>query len=112
MVSELWVVPEGLAQTSAAVQGIVDQLIAAHAAAAPLITLVPPAGADPVSIATAAGFNAIGAEHVAVGAQGTEELGRAAIGVGESGISYAVGDAAAAANYTTSSAAASSSAAP
>ena len=60
--------------------------------------MVPPA-ADPVSLQTAAGFSAQGAEHAAVAAQGVEELGRAGVGVGESGASYAAGDAAAAATY-------------
>jgi hypothetical protein len=34
-----------------------------------------------------------------VAAEGAEELGRAGVGVGESGASYAAGDAAAAASY-------------
>jgi hypothetical protein len=35
----------------------------------------------------------------AVAAEGVEELGRAGVGVGESGVSYAAGDAAAASSY-------------
>jgi hypothetical protein len=39
---------------------------------------------------------AAGSEPAVVAAQGVEELGRARVGVGESGASYAIGDAAAA----------------
>jgi len=59
---------------------------------------VPPA-ADAVSLQTAAGFSAQGQEHAVVAAQGVEELGRAGVGVGQSGASYLAGDAAAAATY-------------
>ena len=93
------VVPEGLAAASAAVEAITARMAAAQAAAAPLITAVVPPAADPVSLQTALGFSAQGAEHATVAAQGVEELGRAGLGVGESGVSYAAGDAAAAATY-------------
>jgi hypothetical protein len=95
----LRVVPEGLASASAGVEAIAARLAAAHAGAAPLITAVVPPAADPVSLQTAAGFSAQGSEHATVAAEGVEELGRAGIGVGESGASYAAGDAAAAATY-------------
>ena len=95
----LRVVPEGLAATSAAVEALTARLAAAHAAAAPLITTVIPPAADPVSLQTAAGFSAQGAEHSAVAAQGVQELGRSGLGVGESGVSYATGDAMAASTY-------------
>ena len=95
----LRVIPEGLASASADVEAITARLAAAHAGAAPLITTVAPPAADPVSLQTAAGFSAQGSEHATVAAQGVEELGRAGIGVGESGASYAAGDAAAAATY-------------
>ncbi|MGC2655558.1 MAG: PE domain-containing protein, partial [Mycobacterium sp.] len=45
------------------------------------------------------GFSAQGSEHAAVAAQGVEELGRSGVGVAESGVSYATGDAAAASTY-------------
>jgi PE family len=95
----LRVVPEGLASASAGVEAIAARLAAAHAGAAPLITAVAPPAVDPVSLQTAAGFSAQGSEHTTVAAEGVEELGRAGIGVGESGASYAAGDAAAAATY-------------
>jgi hypothetical protein len=95
----LRVVPEGLAATSVAVEALTARLAAAHAAAAPLITVVVPPAADPVSLQTAAGFSAQGEEHAAVAAQGVEELGRAGVGVGTAGASYLAGDVAAAATY-------------
>ena len=95
----LRVVPEGLASASAAVDAITARLAAAQAGAAPAITAVVPSAADPVSLQTAAGFSAQGAEHAAVAAEGVEELGRAAVGVGESGVSYVAGDLATAATY-------------
>lgn len=95
----LRVLPEGLAATGAAVEALTARLAAAHAAAAPAITAVLPPAVDPVSLQTATGFSAAGDEHVAVAAQGVEELGRSGVGVGESGASYVVGDAAAAAAY-------------
>ena len=95
----LRVVPEGLAGASAAIEALTARLAAAHAGAAPLITAVVPPAADPVSLQTAAGFSAQGSEHAVVAAQGVEELGRSGVGVSESGISYATGDAAAASTY-------------
>jgi hypothetical protein len=52
-----------------------------------------------VSLQSAAGFSIRGGEHTAMAAQGVEELGRSGVGVGESGASYASGDAAAASSY-------------
>ena len=98
----LQVVPEGLAAASAAVAALTARLAAAHAAALPAITAVVPPAADPVSVQTAAGFSAHGGAHAAVAAEGIEELGRSVIGVAESGVSYAAGDAAAAVTYSAS----------
>lgn len=95
----LEVVPEGLAAASAAVEALTARLAAAHAGAAPAITAVVPPAADPVSQQTALGFSAHGHEHSAVAAHGVEELGRAGVGVGESGVNYAAGDAAGAAGF-------------
>jgi hypothetical protein len=93
------VVPEGLAAASAAIEALTGRLAAANAGAAPLITVVGPPAADPVSLQNAAGFSVRGGEHSAAVAQGAEELGRAGIGVGDSGASYAARDAAVAASY-------------
>lgn len=95
----LRVVPEGLAAASAVVESLAARLAAAHAGAAPLIAAVLPAAMDPVSLQTAAEFSAAGRQHAAVAAQGTEELDRSSVGVGESGTSYAIGDVAAAVSY-------------
>jgi hypothetical protein len=95
----LRVVPEGLTAAGAAVEALAARLAAAHAAAAPLVTTVLPPAADAVSLQTAAGLSARGEQHTAVAAHGVEELGRSGIGVGESGTSYAGGDAMAATSY-------------
>jgi hypothetical protein len=99
VVMTLRVVPEGLAAASVAIEALTARLAAANAGAAPLITAVVPPAADPVSLQNAAGFSIRGSEHAAVAAQGAEELGRAAIGVGDSGAAYAARDAAAASSY-------------
>ena len=88
----LRVVPEGLTAASASIEALTARLAAAHAGAAPLITAVVPPAADPVSLQSAAGFSMHGGEHAVAAAQGVAELGRAGVGVGESGASYAAGD--------------------
>ena len=95
----LRVVPEGLVAANAAVETLAARLAAAHAGAAPLITAVVPSAADPVSLQSAGQFSVHSVEHAAVAAQGVEEPGRSGVGVGESGTSYATGDAAAASSY-------------
>jgi hypothetical protein len=95
----LRVIPEGLTAASAAVEALAARLVAAHAAATPMVTAVIPPAADPVSLSTATGFSAHASQHQAVAAQGIEELGRSGIGVGDSGTSYATGDALAASSY-------------
>jgi hypothetical protein len=91
--------PEGLTAAATAVEALTARLAAAHAAAAPLIGAVVPPAADAVSLHTAVGLSARGVEHNAIAAQGVEELGRSGVGVGESGTSYATGDAMAAGSY-------------
>ncbi|KUI22520.1 cell motility protein [Mycobacterium sp. GA-1285] len=95
----LRVVPEGLAAAASAVEALTARLAAAHAAVAPAVTAVIPPAADAVSIQTAISLSAHGAQHNSIAALGVEELGRAGVGVGQSGTSYATGDAAAAASY-------------
>jgi PE family len=95
----LRVVSEGLADASAAIEALTARLAAANSGAAPLITTVVPPAADPVSLQNAAGFSVRGGVHSAAVAQGAEELGRAAVGVGDSGAGYVARDAAAAAAY-------------
>ena len=95
----LRVVPEGLTAASAAVEALTARLAAAQAAAAPSVTAVIPPAADAVSLQTTMGLSAHGMEHQAVARQATEELGGSGVGVGESGTSYATGDAMAASSY-------------
>jgi hypothetical protein len=95
----LRVLPEGLAGASAAIDALTARLAAANAGAAPLITAVLSPAADPVSLQNAAGFSVHGSEHAAALAQGAEELGRAGVGVGDSGAGYAARDATAASSY-------------
>ncbi|OBI49327.1 cell motility protein [Mycobacterium kyorinense] len=95
----LRVVPEGLAATSAAVEALTARLATAQAGATPLISAVVPPAADPVSLESALGLSVRGGEHAAAVADGVQELGRAGVGVGTSGASYAAGDAAAASTY-------------
>lgn len=95
----LRVIPEGLAATSAAVDAITAQLAAAHAAAAPVVSVVVPPAADPVSLAAAAVFSERGSQHSAAAAKGVEVLGRAGLGVSLAGVDYVAGDAAAASTY-------------
>lgn len=97
----LRVVPEGLTAAGGQVEALVARLAAAHAAAAPLVSAVLPPAADPVSLQSAGAFSSHGAQHNAVAAQGTMELGRSGVGVAESGTSYATGDAMAASSYLT-----------
>ncbi|BCZ22129.1 PE family protein [Mycobacterium senriense] len=95
----LRVIPEGLAATSAAVDAITAQLAAAHAAAAPVVSVVVPPAADPVSLAAAAVFSERGSQHSAAAAKGVEVLGRAGLGVSLAGVNYVAGDTAAASTY-------------
>jgi hypothetical protein len=98
-VMTLRVLPEGLAGASAAIEALTARLAAANAGAAPLITVVVPPAADPVSLQNAAGFSLRGSEHAAVAAQGAVELGRAGVGVGDAGAGYTARDAMAASSY-------------
>lgn len=94
----LRVVPESLAGASAAIEAVTARLAAA-CAAAPFIAAVIPPGSDSVSVCNTVEFSVHGSQHVAMAAQGVEELGRSGVGVAESGASYAARDALAAASY-------------
>lgn len=95
----LSVVTEGLIAASAAIEALTTRLAAAHAAAVPLITVVAPPAADPVSVQSAVEAGVRGSAHAAVAAQGVEDLGRSGVAVAESATTYATGDALAAASY-------------
>lgn len=94
----LRVVPESLAGASAAIEAVTARLAAAHRGG-PVIAAVIPPGSDSVSVCNAVEFSVHGSQHVAMAAQGVEELGRSGVGVAESGASYAARDALAAASY-------------
>ena len=96
----LHVVPEGLVAACARVEALTARLAQAHASAAPVITAVVPPAADPVSLQSATTLSLFGGWHEVVAAQGTAELGRSGSGVGEAGINYVAGDAAAASAYS------------
>lgn len=95
----LHVVPEGLVATSALVESLTARLAAVQAGAVPIIAAVTPPAADQVSLQAALAFSNRGIEYTTVAAQAIVELGRSALGVGESGTSYATGDAQAALSY-------------
>ena len=99
----LRVVPEGLAAAAAAVEALTARLSAAEAGATAITSSVVPPAADPVSIMAATGLSACGAQHAAIANLGVAELGRSGVGVGETAVSYATGDAQAAATYIISS---------
>lgn len=96
----LRVVPEGLIAAGAAVEALASRLAAAHAAAAPVVAVVIPPAADPVSLQAALVLSTHGIQHQAAAAGGVSELGRAGAGVAESAISFEAGDARAAVSYT------------
>lgn len=95
----LRVVPEGLAATAAAVEALAARLAATHTSAAALTASVVPPAADPVSLQNAAALSAHSAQHTTIAAAGVANLGRAGLGVGQSGVNYATGDAEAAMVY-------------
>lgn len=95
----LRVVPEGLAATAAEVEALTARLAAAHTGAAAMTTAVVAPAVDPVSLQNAAALNAHAAQHNTMAVAGVANLGRAGLGVGQSGISYATGDAEAATVY-------------
>lgn len=93
------VVPEGLLAASAQVAALTGRLIGANAAHAAATAAIMPPGSDLPSIKAAAALIAHGGAHQAAAAMGNEELARSATGVGESGVSYLIGDSQAAAIY-------------
>ncbi len=95
----LRVIPEGLAAAGAAVEALAARLATAHAEAAVVTAVVVPPAADPVSLQNAAGFSAHAVHHNGVATVGVTELGRSGVGVAESGVSYATGDAQVAGSY-------------
>ena len=98
--SELFVVPEALMGAAGQIAGITGQLLAANATHAAITAAILAPGSDPVSVKTAAGLVGHGLAHHTMAALGTEEAGRSAGAVAESGASYLMGDTQAGAAYT------------
>ncbi|OSC40835.1 PE family protein [Mycobacterium decipiens] len=87
---------QGLAAASAALVALATWLATGYGAALPVPIGVVSAAADPVLLGNAAALSALGDEHAEIAADAIEELACFAIGMGEFGVSYAVGDAVAA----------------
>lgn len=94
------VTPAALDAASGQVAALTARLIATNAEHAVATSLILPPGSDVVSIKTSASLIAQGAEHQATAAMGNAELTCSSVGVGESGISYQIGEAEGVAIYT------------
>lgn len=89
----LAVEPEALAAQSAQVAALTGRLVGVNAAHMIAIGMILPPGSDLPSIKTAASLQAKGAAHEAMATMGSLELASSAMGVGESSVSYQIGDA-------------------
>jgi len=96
------VTPEVLASASAQVAALTGRLIGVNAAHAAATAAILPPGSDLPSIKTAAALVAKGVSHEVTAAMGNMELAGTSMGVGESGISYRIGEGEAVAVYTAS----------
>ncbi|MFV8169768.1 PE family protein [Mycobacterium sp. DBP42] len=86
------VTPEALVAAEAQVTAITARMVAANAAHAVACAMILPPGSDAPSVRTALCLQGGAGAHQVSAAMGNEELGRSAIGIGESSASYAVGD--------------------
>lgn len=94
------VTPGALAAASAQVAAITAQLIGTNAAHAAATAAIEPPGSDIPSIKTAMALIGKGATHEAMAALGNTELASSSMGIGESGISYQIGEEQGVAIYT------------
>ncbi len=94
------VTPEVLSSASAQVAALTGRMIAANAAHTIATAAILPPGSDLPSIKTSASLIAKGLSHEAAAAMGNMELASSSAGVGESGISYQIGEGEAVAIYT------------
>ncbi|ORX14147.1 PE family protein [Mycobacterium xenopi] len=99
---QLDVTPEALAAASAQVAALTGRLLGSNAAHAVATGAILPPGSDIPSVKTAQSLVAEGVSHQATAAMGSTELAFSSEGVGESGISYLIGDGEGAAIYTAS----------
>lgn len=86
------VTPEALVAAEAQVAAITARMVAVHAAHAVACGMIMPPGSDAPSIRTALSLQGGAAAHQVSAAMGNEELARSAYGIGESAVSYQVGD--------------------
>ncbi|OSC41056.1 PE family protein [Mycobacterium decipiens] len=91
--------PEGLAAAGAALAAVTTWLATGHVASLPVLTGAVSTAANPVLRGIATVLGAWDDERAAIATNAIEELGRSGVGVAESGVSYAVGDAVAASTY-------------
>jgi PE family len=97
---ELNVTPEALNAASAQVAALTGRLMGVNATHAVATGAILPPGADPVSVKTSASLIAEGVTHQVSAAMGNTELAFSSEGVGESGMSYTLGDSEGVAIYT------------
>ncbi|WP_292974837.1 PE family protein [Mycobacterium sp.] len=96
---ELDVNPTALGAASAQVAALTGRLLASNATHLVATSATLPPGADLVSEKTSLSLIAEGLEHHLMTGMGSAQLGLSSEGVGESGTSYAIGDAEGAAAY-------------
>jgi hypothetical protein len=99
---QLDVTPEALAAASGQVGALTGRLLGSNATHLVATSAILPPGSDLVSAKTAASLVAEGAEHNVMTGMGSAQLGLSSEGVGESSISYAIGEGEATAIYTAS----------
>jgi hypothetical protein len=89
---QLDVTPEALAAASAQVAALTGRLLASNATHAVATGAIMPPGSDIPSQKVAASLIAEGVAHQAMAGMGNTELAFSSEGVGESGVSYLLGD--------------------
>lgn len=89
---QLDVTPEALTAASAQVAALTGRLMGANATHAAATAMILPPGSDIPSVKVAATLQAEGAAHQATAAMGNTELASSSEGVGESGVSYTIGE--------------------
>lgn len=97
---QLDVTPEALAAASGQVGALTARLIAVNTSHMVANGMILPPGSDVASIKTATSLQAGGLAHDAMAAMGNFQMAASSYGVGESSVSYAIGDAEGVATYT------------
>jgi hypothetical protein len=99
---QLDVTPEALVSASGQVAALTGRLLASNATHAVATGAILPPGSDLVSTKVATSLIAEGVEHQVMAGMGSTELGFSSEGVGESAMSYAIGEGEATAIYNAS----------